>query len=158
MILRRYDNVHQTYNSWYRLPEPMPATATVGLSTGKGVALRYERNGPRQCARFYINVNAVPEAERTTRIVKVAERKLPAGEDDDDPEPRYETKMATTVPEAAFEAMLQGRSVPGDVVARLNQCITTGGVKCAEAQELWAALEGKSEVCLFFENRSSRSP
>ena len=119
----------------------------MGLCTNKNVTLRYETKGPRQCARFYVDAESVPEAERTTTIIKVAEVKL---EDDDDDAPRYKTKMTTTVPEAVFEAMQRGETVPGDAVARLNQCITAHGPTCAEAMRLWDALRGLSPICLFF--------
>lgn len=147
VILRRYDETNRLYNSWYRLKEPLPANATVGLCTQPGVELMYER-GPRQCARFYIDPKTIPEEERTTHIVKVSEKMRDqrgiAGT------AQYETRMTGTVPEAAFEAMLKGQYIPGDVVARLNQCIMENGQKSKEAGQLWAALRGEAPVCLFF--------
>lgn len=144
VILRQYDEVHQSYNSWYRLSKPVAATATLGYCNDAAVTLRYESKGPRQGARFYVPRDAVPAEQRMTRYVKVAEKL------DDTKEPRYVTKMTTTVPEAVFDAMQRGEDVPGDVVARLNQSVMLKGPRCKEAKKLWAALQGKTPVCIFF--------
>lgn len=148
VILRQYDETHRSYNSWYRLKEPLPATATVGLCTQPGVELMYEHKGPRQCARFYIKLDTVPESERSTHIVKVSEKMRDQRGIAETAQ--YETRMTTTVPEAAFEAMLKGQYVPGDVVARLNQSIMENGPKSEETNRLWAALRGETPVCLYF--------
>ena len=141
--------MHRVYNSWYCLPEPVACAATVGLCTKKGVTLRYDRKGPQQCARFYIAADLVPEEERSTRIVKVAEVKLKPKKVEGC-ESGFKTKLITTVPEAAFEAMQAGESVPDDVVAQLNQCLAANKSKSSsESERLWAALQGKSQVCIY---------
>ncbi len=148
VLLRQYDATHRLYNSYYRLQTPVEASAVVGFCTDPGVTLSYETNGPRQCARFFVDAMAVPAEQRLTRIVKVAEMRV-AGACAMGIR-AFKTKTITTIPEAVFEAMLVGEDIPIDVIARLCHAVSTGGSKSAASNPMWEALKGKRRMCLFF--------
>ena len=141
-VYRKHDAVHNSYNSFYVLAEPVEATAVVMTVADDGVFAQYEPAGPRQGARFYIEKDKVPVEQRTTRIVKVAERKIGRG--------KFKKKMVTSVPEEAFLAYMRGDDVPGDVVARLNHVVSQHGVSSELTDPLWAALKGERPICVHF--------
>ena len=135
-ILRRPDAPQRTYESWYVLEEPVAATLVVGRSTDANVSLRYSK-GPEQCARFCIPAASVPEAERTTRIIKVTET-LETGAD------QYVTKTITAMPEAALKALERGEVIVDHVLTRLNRACARG-LKC-KAKRLWKAVGGENAI------------
>lgn len=140
-ILRRYNAVQKTFDSWYILDEPVTATVTVGKSTDEGVTARYDAKSSQQCAQLCIPRQKVPEADRTTRIIMVAEV-LPDGATE------YELKVATDFPQAAFDAMQRGEEVLNHVLLRISHLYAQKGPRCKEIRALWKAVAGAAPVCL----------